>query len=412
MTNIQDQFNAIKSDDFVLAPGEYEGPLVIDRPCVFDGAGATLWANSGPVLQVASEKVQVKNLRIEVTGGGNASGETAGDSDVALKTTYAGTKLENVEVKGSVIGLPQESEAWQLPAMLSLGNFAADTENTFSIEIQAPASAQLECGMRDVRLSPQTLAVGKNLITLTTAELRNNTILYGEIIVKTAVSRRIYIMGKAQAGAAVHNEGTPVADGPAVSLPVQMEAPREIIAPNVSDANVQQVKRGQRLSIKDLQDDVFKIALEYQTDDAELEIDGYCFLLQDNNKVRQDEDLIFFGNQEARDGSVRMGQNANRPLVLVELAKAAPDVNRIAVCYSIYGDNQQQRFAAVRGAVVRIFSSDKEVYRFALDELYEEKTAVAVELYRYKGEWKMSFVGAGYRSGLRHLCEGYGVNIE
>ena len=34
MTNIQDQFNATKSGDFVLAPGEYEGPLVIDRPCV------------------------------------------------------------------------------------------------------------------------------------------------------------------------------------------------------------------------------------------------------------------------------------------------------------------------------------------------------------------------------------------
>ena len=89
MTNIQDQFNATKSGDFVLAPGEYEGPLVIDRPCVFDGAGATLWANAGPVLQVASEKVQVKNLRIEVTGT-----EAAGEADVALKTTYAGTKLE------------------------------------------------------------------------------------------------------------------------------------------------------------------------------------------------------------------------------------------------------------------------------------------------------------------------------
>ena len=39
MTNIQDQFNATKSGDFVLAPGEYEGPLVIDRPCVFDEQG-------------------------------------------------------------------------------------------------------------------------------------------------------------------------------------------------------------------------------------------------------------------------------------------------------------------------------------------------------------------------------------
>ena len=38
-----------------------------------------MWANAGPVLQVASEKVQVKNLRIEVTGT-----EAAGEADVAL----------------------------------------------------------------------------------------------------------------------------------------------------------------------------------------------------------------------------------------------------------------------------------------------------------------------------------------
>ena len=41
-----------------------------------------------------------------------------------------------------------------------------------------------------------------------------------------------------------------------------------------------------------------------------------------------------------------------------------------------------------------------------------EKTVVALEFYRYKGDWKVQFVGAGYHSGLRTLCESYGVEVE
>lgn len=408
MENIQEQFNATATADFVLAPGEYQGPLCIDRPCVLDGSNATLWAADGPVLTIAADNVTVKNLRVELAGGDNAANGTALQVTAA---NAAGVSLENVDVKGAVCGWATEAENWNLPGVINLGSFAADTENTFTLEIEAAAAAQLECNLRDVRLAPLALLPGQNTITLTVDGLRNNTILYGEIMVRTAVGRRIYITGKALAGAPVHNEGQPVTNGPAVSLPVQMTAPVEMLSPNVDDSNVQQVKRGQRLSIREWQEQALKIALEYQTDDAQLDIDGYCFLLQ-GGRVRRDEDLIFFGNPEAEGGALKMSQVNERPLTLLEPAKVPADVERIAVCYSIYGDNPGQRFAAVKGATVRIFSQDKEIYRFALDELHEEKTAVAVEIYRYKGEWKMNFVGAGYRSGLRHLCESYGVNIE
>lgn len=408
MENIQEQFNANTAAEFALSPGEYQGPLHIDRPCVFDGGQATLWAAEGPVLTLSADNVTIKNLRIELAGGDSALPGTALQVSAG---NAAGLKLENVEVKGAVCGWAEEAENWALPGLIALGNFAADTENTFTLQIEAAAEARLECNMRYIRISPLTLAPGSNIITLTVSEMRHNTILYGEIMVKTNVARRIYITGKALAEAPVHNEGRPVPNGPAVSLPVQMTAPMEMLSPNIDDSNVQHIKRGQRLSVKEWQDVPLKIALEYQTDDAQLDIDGYCFLLQ-GGRVRRDEDLIFFGNQEAEGGSVKMSQVNERPLALVELPKAPPDVDRIAVCYSIYGDNQTQRFSAVKGATVRIFSADKEIYRFALDELYEEKTAVAVEIYRYKGEWKINFVGAGYRSGLRHLCESYGVNIE
>ena len=66
----------------------------------------------------------------------------------------------------------------------------------------------------------------------------------------------------------------------------------------------------------------------------------------------------------------------------------------------------------VSSPAIRVFCHDKEVFRFELKDLSEETTVVAAEIYQYKGQWKMSFVGSGYRSGLKQLCESYGVNVE
>jgi hypothetical protein len=301
MGKIQEQFNSNSSADFILTPGEYEGPLVVDRACTIDGCRSTLWANNGPVLTVAAPNVTVKNLRIEVTGS-----PTDENARIAMKTNDPYTKLENIEVHGNVIGFSQEAENWDLPGIISLGEFAANKENTFAVSLQAPSEATLDSKVKDLRISPTHLSIGQNSLTLTTDELRNNTILYGEIMVRSAVSRRIYVTGKALKDAPVHDEALPVANGPTVSLPVQIDPPAEVIAPQVSDTNVQAIKRGQRISIKELQSSQIKIIYEHQSAASGLDIDSYCFALSDNGKVSCDEDLIFFGNTEAKNQSIKL----------------------------------------------------------------------------------------------------------
>lgn len=407
MGKIQEQFNSVSGGDFVLTPGEYEGPLTVDRPCVIDGGRSTLWANRGPVLVVSAPNVTVKNLRVEVTG-------SPADSEgrIAIKTGDPYTRLENVEVHGDVVGLPQEAKSWELPGIISLGEFAANTENTFTVSLEASSEAELDSMVKDLRISPTHLTAGRNSLTLTTDELRNNTILYGEIMVRSAVSRRIYVTGKALKDAPVHDESLPVLSGPTVSLPVQMDAPAEIIAPQVSAAEIRAVTRGQRISCKDLQSSQIKFIYESKNSASGIDIDSYCFALGGNGKVSCDEDLIFFGNPEAANSSIRTSSSDSKPLALIDLDKVDAAVNKIAVCYSIYGDDPHQNFSGVSSPVIRVFGGDKEMLRFELQDLNEEKTVVAAEVYRYKGEWKINFVGAGYKSGLTQLCEGYGVNVD
>ena len=346
-------------------------------------------------------------MRVEVTG------TTESEEDrIAIRTSDPNTKLENIEVKGNIIGLPSETGVWEIPSIISLGEFAANQENTFSVSLKIPCEARLDSGMKNLRISPTRLAPGMNTLTLTTDDLRNNTILYGEILLRTTVSRRIYVNGKALKDAPIHDEAVPVLNGPTVSLPVQMNAPADVIAPQVEDTVVQTLKKGQRISVRELHSSQLKIIYEHKSAAQGVDIDCYCFALRQNGKVACDEDLVFFGNPEAADHSVTTSSLDGKPLALIDLEKIDASVYKIAVCYSIYGDDDRQNFSTVLAAVIRIFGGDKEYFRFELNELAEEKTVVAAELYRYKGEWKMNFVGAGYRSGLRQLCESYGVNVE
>lgn len=399
MRSIQEEFN-LSSGDFLLTPGEYQGPLVIRRPCVFDGGQSTLWADKGPVLLIASPGVTIRNLRVEVTG-------SAGGTAIQITAPHA--CLENVEASGNVTGLSGEPEDCRLPPAISLGEFSADQENVFSLELETACRAELLCGLRDVAVFPQELSPGKNHVLIKTGPMRDNTILYGEILVRTSVTRRIYLTGKALIGAPNGRMGLPLPveypSGPAPAVP-----PPEIVAPAAEYDQIPAIARGQRLPAGELQEGVLKLAYEHQYADPAIEIDGYVFLLKDGGKVRSDQDLIFFGNPDSKGVQVR--SSSGRPLVLVELPKVEAWVERIAVCCSIYGDNPRQNFSQVDGPVLRIFRDSAELYRFPLSELRDEKTVVAVEIYRYKGEWKLNFVGAGFRSGLKQLCEGYGVEVE
>ncbi|MCI8808941.1 MAG: hypothetical protein HFF84_02240 [Oscillibacter sp.] len=402
MNELQKQLEQC-GNSLVLAPGEYEGPIRVVRPCVIDGGGATVWAACGPVLTVASRGVILKNLRVEVT-------ETGAANRTAVRTEAADTVFDQVEVGGDVEGVPGEPPHWDLPSLVSLGEFAAGAENVFSIPVQLAGPAELACTIGGVTVSPVNVPGGRQRISLKTDELRDNTVLYGEILVRSRVIRHICVTGRAKKGVPIQ-KNVP-ATIPANREPVQVSAPVDLLAPSALDESVPYMARGQRVGAPELGKGVVKVALEYQGTRVPMELDSYIFLLQKNGKVRGDSDFVFFGNPESPDHAVRFGSSGMCPLALASLEQLDASVERLAVCYSIYGEEPGKNFSQVQEPLLRIFAGERELYRLKLDRLTIEKTLVAVEIYRHKGQWKVNFVASGYRDGLRRLCESYGVEVE
>ena len=56
---------------------------------------------------------------------------------------------------------------------------------------------------------------------------------------------------------------------------------------------------------------------------------------------------------------------------------------------------------------------DDDTISFELGEDFSIETAIVVaEIYRYKGDWKFSAIGAGYQGGLKNIMANYGIDAE
>lgn len=175
--------------------------------------------------------------------------------------------------------------------------------------------------------------------------------------------------------------------------------------------NGTELRAGERIDVSTYTSDDLEIRLTYDGIQGSMEIDGYAFMLDTKGKVLSDQDLIFFGNEQSDDRSVRAVTMTSFPSIFLWLNKVSEKYDRISVCFSAYGDDEKQNFRQVTNPVIQIIYQKKELFYLVLRHLTVEKCLVGVEFYRHKGKWKAKIVGGGYSGKLKTLCESFGVNI-
>lgn len=192
------------------------------------------------------------------------------------------------------------------------------------------------------------------------------------------------------------------------------------------------LQKGQRVSL----DNTMKMALVGLGWDPnrydggyDFDLDASAFLLGKNGKVLRDEDFVFYGNLETRNGAVKSmgddttGGNSDEgddEQIFIDFSKIPAEIDKIAITVTIYDAvNRRQNFGQVSNAYVRVAKIQnefdtvgEEVIHFDLEEEFSIETALVVcEIYRKNGEWKFNAVASGYQGGLEALCRQYGVNV-
>ncbi len=404
----------------MLPAGEFEGPIYITKPIRLVGKDTTIWAKRGSVIEVTAQGAAIEELRVELTEGDVRDTAIAANFPVFVK---------NVEVQGGVKGFGAEDGYFDVPRTIELGTFAPDAENSFKMTVNVPAKTEVVCGTPGVTISPKLLEAGRNDVAMSVRGIGDHTVLYAELLFKSQFTRRIYLMGRtdgsisAISGKCVYT--APERDFSEVTstavIPEKTESMSSMTAAPVTDVisvispaplydmPLLEMRMGQRVSLYQYIGTKCEIYFTC-TKPNNIDIDPYIFMLDGSERSFGDSGLIFFGNESSERGDIRYFPNDGH--LEIDFDKTDYRVQKIALAYSIYAGNYSNNFSLVKAPKISIVANGAERISFTMDRLTDETTAVAMEFYLYKGEWKLSAVGAGYRNGMAKLCNRYGIEVE
>lgn len=394
-------------DTIRLPAGEFEGPVVINKPLRLVGNNTTVWAKEGAVLDIDCGGVTLEGLRVEITEGTK--------SDIAVNAKYP-VSVKDVEILGVLRGFGREDGAFDVPRTILLGNIKSECENTFSLEVNVPEKTEISCNIREVNFSPAVLCAGRNTITITVSDCSPGTLLYGEVLFRSMFTRRVYITGRSLAYAdPAQNKRiytAPIRDNPDTADLTEVSEPPatdviSIMRRGGTGNKKLEMKRGQRAAAADYIGSVFSVWFSCEKK-RRVDVDPYVFLLDKNGRALGDSSLIFFGNEVSDNGEAKYFPADGH--IEIDLSKVDFRVERIVLAYAVYAADNVNNFSAVDSPRISL-RTDSERVSFTMDGLSSEAAVVAAELYLYKGEWKISAVGAGYNKGMAKLCESFGIEV-
>lgn len=399
------QKELLKGTNIINLPcGEFKENVIIDRPCTIIGNNTTLWNENLPVIVVQSSGVVLKNLRLELT---SISGF---ESNYPVLKLQDDTITENVEIFGGLA----DTQKYYIPRMIHLGKVKSNCESSFILRVYLPEDCIVNMTSNKFTLSTNILHKGYSVLTIKVPPLDDNSMIYGEILFISKLIRRVYIDGYVsnQAQQNIRKEVysydniNPSDVGDVILLNIPKVDSSPIIQTKPNECKV--LTRGERCILDTLN---LIIKLDYtQSSGNKIDIDPYIFLTDNSNITRYNEDMIFFGNTNAYDMSICI-QNDNS--IITDLTKIPSYVNKISICYSIYKGGYYKNFSNVSNPVVSIYDlNNQELFKIPLENLGYLSTVIVAELYKYKNNWKINPVIAGYNNGLPKLCQSFGIDAE
>ncbi|MBX9254264.1 TerD family protein [Desmonostoc muscorum CCALA 125] len=150
------------------------------------------------------------------------------------------------------------------------------------------------------------------------------------------------------------------------------------------------------------------------------DIDASVICLDENGKIANIGNLIYFGNLSHKSGAItHLGDNltgageGDDEQVIVDLARLPKEIVKLVFTVNIYDCiARKQEFAQVKNAFVRLVntSNNQELAKYNLSgSEYKGMTGmIMAEIYNHNNEWKMAAIGNGINvNGLEALVKAY-----
>jgi stress response protein SCP2 len=137
-----------------------------------------------------------------------------------------------------------------------------------------------------------------------------------------------------------------------------------------------------------------------------IDCDASVIMLGENDRLQNNNDVVYFGNLRSRCGSVQhSGDNltgegdGDDEQIMVDLSRVPANIQKLVFVVNIYDCvKRKQHFGMIRNAFIRIVnpSNQQALLHYNLTEDYSGRTClIAGEIYRHANEWKFAAIGSG-----------------
>jgi tellurium resistance protein TerD len=198
-------------------------------------------------------------------------------------------------------------------------------------------------------------------------------------------------------------------------------------AARLPKAGMVRVKKGEEINITRLDPGLREITVGVGWDLRAFEgdpvdVDASVFLLDRNDRTREDEDFVFYNNLTGREGAVRhMGDSrtgagdGDDEKIIIDLMSLPFEVVKIAFVLSIYDlDLNSNNFNLVKNVYFRIVNNETnhETFRFELDEDMGSGTGLYIGyLERVGSDWMYRALGDPVYGGLAKIASDFGIVV-
>ncbi|MFB6821701.1 TerD family protein [Streptomyces virginiae] len=179
---------------------------------------------------------------------------------------------------------------------------------------------------------------------------------------------------------------------------------------------MQEISKGANVSLTALSEDAgaVVVSLGWTSATGEGDADVSVLLLDENGKIRGENDFYFYNHPAAADGSVQLlgktpTSNGDEDRISVDLTAVPEDVARIVVAASRYGGARFGDLDDLRMTVAD--RSGEPIVGYSIEDAGVETAFIFGELYRRGEEWKFRAVGQGYETGLAGLATDFGIEV-
>lgn len=194
----------------------------------------------------------------------------------------------------------------------------------------------------------------------------------------------------------------------------------------MENPNLVRIRRGQEISLSKIDPTIREITIGAGWDLRAFEgnpvdVDVSVFLLDKNDRTREDEDFIFYNNLAGREGAVKHlgdsrtgagdGDDEN---VAVDLMALPFEVVKIAFVMSVYDPHQEHDFSAVKNLYFRVVNNETghEMFRFEMDTDSHKGSALSIGFFERLGsEWVYKAQGDVVDGGLAKIARDFGIVV-